>query len=113
MAPRGPEVGDGRAHGGVGGRRVLVDVPGVGDLALGRRADAVDLARGQVLELVEAELLAEGVDARVLEQLVARVVDLGHGRVGLERALAGDLAREVLARVEELEEAADGVDVFV
>jgi hypothetical protein len=66
-----------------------------------------------VLELGQPELLGQGVDARVLEQLVARVVDFGQGRVGLEGALAGDLAREVLARVEELEEAAYRIDVFV
>lgn len=73
----------------------------------------MDLARCQVLELLEAELLGEGVDAGMLEQLVARVVDLGQGRVRLEFARVAELAGEVLARVEELEEAAYCVDVFV
>lgn len=50
VAARGPEVGDGHADGRVVLGRVLVDVTGVGDLALGRRVDAVALVRGQVLE---------------------------------------------------------------
>jgi hypothetical protein len=110
---RGPEAGDGRADGGVVGDGVGVDVAGVGNLAAGRRVDAVDLGGGERLEGAEAVALGEGVDARVLEQLVARVVDLGQAGVGLEDALAGDLAGEVLAGVEVLEEAADGVDVVV
>lgn len=113
VAAGGPEVGDGHADGRVLGRRVLVDVAGVGDLALGGRVDAVDLARRQVLEAGQAELVGQRVHARVLEQLVARHVHLGDRRVLLERPLAGNLAREVVARVQELEEAADRVEVFV
>lgn len=73
----------------------------------------MDLAGGQVLELLQAELLRQRVDARVLEELVARVVDLGQRGVRLQLARVGELAREVLARVEELEEAADGFGVIV
>lgn len=49
----------------------------------------------------------------MFQELVARVVDLGQGRVRLELARVAELAREVLARVEELEEAAYRIDVFV
>ena len=113
MRPRGPEAGDGRAHRRVVGARVRVDVAGVGDLALGRRVDAVDLGARECAQGADAELLGEGVDARVLEELVARVVDGRRRRVVLEDALAGELLGEVLARVEELEEAADGLGCFV
>jgi hypothetical protein len=45
--------------------------------------------------------------------LVARLVDEGCGGVALEIAGPGDLAREVVAGVQEFEEAAYGVEVFV
>jgi hypothetical protein len=48
----------------------------------------------------------------VLEELVARVVDLGGRGVVFQDALARELAREVLARVEVFEEAAGGVEVL-
>ena len=49
----------------------------------------------------------------MLEELVAGIVDLGHGRVGLEGPLAGDAAGEVFAGIKELEEAAYCVDVLI
>jgi len=73
----------------------------------------MDFARRQILEEGHAELLGYCVYSRMLEELDARVVDLGERRVHLECPLAGDLFGEVLAGIEELEEAADGVDVFV
>jgi hypothetical protein len=73
----------------------------------------VDLAGRQVLKLHQSELLREGVDLGVFEELVARVVDLGDGRVGLELARVGELAGEVFACVEKLEKAAYCVGVFV
>lgn len=46
MAAGGPEVGDRGTDGSIllGGE--LVDVAGIGDLALGSRVDTMDLARG-------------------------------------------------------------------
>jgi hypothetical protein len=73
----------------------------------------VDLVGGQRLQRGDAPFLRQRVDLCVLEQLDARVVDGRDRGVVLERPLAGNLAREVLARVEELEEAADGVKVLV
>ena len=67
-----PEVGDGGADGGIVLGGELVHVAGVGDLALGGAVDAVDLGRGQVLEVGQAKLLGDRVHARVLEQLLAR-----------------------------------------
>lgn len=112
MGAGSPEVGDGGTDGGVVLGGELVDVAGVGDLALGGRVDAVDLVGREVLEVGEAELLGDGVHARVLEKLLAREVDLGNRGVLLQRALAGNLLGEVIACVQELEEAAHGVDVF-
>lgn len=109
----GPEAGDGGAHRGVVGARVGVNIARVGELALGRRVDAVDLGLGELLQELHAELLGEGVDARVAQQVVARLVDARHARVMLEHALPRYLAREVLAGVEELEEASHGVVVFL
>lgn len=113
MTAHGPEIRYRRTDRRVVLGRVLVDVSGIGDLALGRGADAVDLTGRQVLELLEAELFCQRVDLGVFEELVARVVDLGDGGVGLELARVGELAREVFACVEEFEEAAYCVDVFV
>jgi hypothetical protein len=73
----------------------------------------VNLAGREVLEVRQTELPGEGIDLGMLEQLVARHVDIGDGRVLLERALAGHLLGEIVARVEELQEAANGVDVLV
>lgn len=111
MGAGGPEVGDWGADDGVVVVGVLVDVAGVCDLALCRRVDAVDLGRGQVPERGHLKLLGQRVDARVLEQLVARLVDIGERRVRLELPGAGHLAREVVARVQEFEETSDGIDV--
>lgn len=72
----------------------------------------MDLGAGEAAQAGDAELLGEGVDAGVLEELVARVVDLGLRGVLLEDALPGELAREVLARIEVFEEAAGRIDVF-
>lgn len=49
----------------------------------------------------------------MLQELVARVVDLGESRVRFQSSLARDLLRKVLAGVEEFEDAADGVDIFI
>lgn len=51
--------------------RSSINISGVGNLALGRGLDAVDLAVGQLLELVHAHLASEDVDAGVLEELLA------------------------------------------
>lgn len=110
MGAGGPEVGNGGTNAGVVLLGVLVDVAGVGDLALGGGVDAVNLGGGKLLEVGQLELLGEGVDAGVLEQLIARLIDLGDSGVLLELTLAGNLLREVVAGVEELEEAADGVE---
>jgi hypothetical protein len=49
----------------------------------------------------------------MLEQLVASLVDGGDICVGFQVARAGDLTREVVARVEVFKEAANGVEIFV
>ena len=113
MRPRSPEAGNRGAHLGVVLAGIGVDVACVGNLAAGRRVDAVDLGAGQALEVRDAKLLGQRVDARVLEELVARVVDAGGRRVVLEDALAWEFPWEVLARVEELEEGSDGADILV
>ena len=113
VAAGGPEVGHGRTNGRVLLGRVLVDVAGVGDLALGSRVDAMDLARGEVLEQCESKFLRQGVDLGVLEELLARHVDVGDRGVLLQRSLAGHFLGEIVAGVEEFEEAANGLEVFV
>lgn len=108
---RSPEARDRGANRGVVVVGESIDVASVCDLALGGRVDAVDLGAREGLEAVDAKLVGEGVDAGVLEELVAAVVDGRDGGIGLEDALAWELLGEVLARVEVLEEASDGVDV--
>ena len=93
--------------------RMGIHVSRVRDLALGSRVHAVDLRGGKTLELWEVKGFGEGVDAGVLQELVSILVNGGHGRIAVEIAGAGQLAREVVACVEEFEEAADGVEVFV
>lgn len=63
---RGPEAGNRGAHLGVVLAGVGVDVARVGNLAAGRRVDAVDLGAGQALQVRDAKLLGQRVDARVL-----------------------------------------------
>lgn len=111
VRPRRPEARDGRPDGGVVGAGVGVDVAGIGDLALYRRVDAVDLGASEGAKAVDAKLLAQCVDSSVLKELVARVIDRGNCGVVFESSLARDLLGEVFARVEVFEEAADGVDV--
>lgn len=64
----------------------------------------MDLGAGECLEARDAELLGKGVDARVLEQLVTRVVDRGERVVGFEDPLAWEFLGEVLGCVEVFEE---------
>lgn len=73
----------------------------------------MDFGRGEGFECGQDEGGAESVDAGVLEELVAALVDFGGRGVALEVAGAGDLAGEVVAGVEVLEEAADGVEVLL
>ena len=47
----------------------------------------------------------------MLEELRAGLVDGGDGGIGFERPLAWDLLGKVFARVQELQEAPDGLDV--
>lgn len=49
----------------------------------------------------------------MFEQLDARVVDRWNGRIVFEASLARQLAWEVFLGIQEFEEAADGIDVFV
>jgi len=92
---------------------VAVDVSGVGDLALGGTVDAVDLGGCEGLEAGQVKCIRECVDAGVLEELVTGLVDFWESRVALEIAGAGKFAWEIIASVQELEEASDGVEVFV
>jgi hypothetical protein len=78
---------------------IAVDVAGVGNLALGRGVDAVNLGACQGLEPVDTVLLGDCVDARMLEQLVATVVDRGKAWIGFEDALSWQLPGEVFAGV--------------
>lgn len=55
-----------------------------------------------------AEFLRQGVDFCVFQQLRAAVVDLRRRGIGFEGS-AGELVREVFARVEVFEHAGDGV----
>lgn len=75
----------------------------------------MDLAVREGLQVRQAELVGQGVHPRVFEQLLARVVDAGHVRVVFQTGRVSrvvEFAREVLARVEVLQEAADGVEGF-
>lgn len=113
MGAGSPEARDGCANSGIVGAGIGIDVTGVGDLALGSRVDAVDLGARKSLEARDAKLLGKCVDAGVLEELVAAVVDRGNRGVRLEDALARELPGEVFASVEEFEEASDGIDVVI
>jgi hypothetical protein len=73
----------------------------------------VDLRGGERLEGGQAERFGQRVDACVLEELVACLIDVGRVRVLLEISCAGKFAREVVACVQEFEEASNGVEVFV
>jgi len=73
----------------------------------------MDLGGCERFEGGKVERFGEGIDTRVLQELVASFVDGWGGGVMLEVARAGDLAWEVVAGVEEFEEAAYGVQVFV
>lgn len=49
----------------------------------------------------------------MFEQLDARIVDCWNGGIVFEASLARQLAGEVFVGIQELEEAADGIDIFV
>lgn len=60
-----------------------------------------------------AEAVGQSIHPRVSEQLLARVVDVRHERIRLQRARLVQLLGEVFARVEVLEQTSDGEDVVV
>ena len=134
VAALAPEGRDGPADGGVVARRARVHVARVRDLPLGRARHPVHLGVRQRLQLPEPQLLRQRVHARVPQQALARVVvglaagrrlaALGLGALARGRTFAGarprrhalqavaDAPREVLARVQVLQERADGVLVL-
>lgn len=113
MGAGSPKVRNGSADGRILFGAILVDVAGVGNLSLGGRVDAMDLARREALEMGKPKLLRKRVDLGVPEELLACHVYLRDRRVPFERALAGDLLWKVVACIQELEERPHCVDVFV
>ena len=111
MTSAGPETGHRCPNDGIVFRCVSIHVACVCDLSLGSRVDAVDLARGEILQVRHAESIGQGIYACMLEQLVAGLVDRGNRWIDLERSLAWYLLGEVIASIEELEEAADSFEV--
>lgn len=94
-----PKVGDWCAHRGVVCFGVLVDVASIGELALGGRIDAVDLAACQAPEFIHAKPLSYRVDAGMLEELFTGLVYGWQGGVWLKRTLARHFLGEVVAGV--------------
>jgi hypothetical protein len=82
-------------------------------LSLGRRIYAVDLGASERLEGWQVKCFTERVDTSVLEKLITSLINERGRGVALEIAAAGDFAREVVTCIEEFEEAADGIQVFV
>jgi hypothetical protein len=113
MTSRSPEVRHRSPNCSVVLVSVCVHIPGVCDFALGGRVYAVDLGGSQRLEGREAESFGQRVDSCVFEELVACLVNLWCIGVPLEVPCAWDFAGEVVAGVEELEEASNSVKVFV
>ena len=72
----------------------------------------MDLGVREVFEGGEGEFLREGVDLGVLEEVGARGVE-GGGRGVRLQGPAGELVREVFARVEVFEEAGGRFEVLV
>lgn len=112
MAALAPEAGDGLPDRGVVAARVPVHVAGVRELGDGGRGHEVDLGVRERLERGQGELLRQGVDLGVLEELAARLVQGRGGGVRFEGA-GRELVREVLARVEVFEEARRRFEVVV
>lgn len=112
MAALAPEAGDGLPDRGVVAARVPVDVAGVRELGDGGRGHEVDLGVRERLERGQGELLGQGVDLGVLEELAARLVQGRGGGVRFEGA-GRELVREVLARVEVFEEARGRFEIVV
>lgn len=86
MRPTGPKVCNRRADGGVGVVGVGIDILRIGNLAFGGGVDAVDFGAGEGAQVGQAVLVGEGVDAGVLEKLLAALVHFRDGGVGFEDA---------------------------
>lgn len=112
MAALAPEAGDGLPDRGVVAARVPVHVAGVRELGDGGRGHEVDLGVRERLERGQGELLGQGVDLGVLEELAARLVQ-GRGRGVRFEGAGRELVREVLARVEVFEEARGRFEIVV
>lgn len=111
MTARSPELGHRGANGSVVLVCVCVNIASVCDLALGCRIDTMNLAGRQTLELFRAKLLCQGINARMLQQLIARLVYGRYARLVFELARARDLLGIVVAGIQKLEEASYGVNV--
>lgn len=112
VAALAPEARDGFPDRRVVAARVPVDVAGVREFRDGGRGHEVDFRMREEFEGGQGEFFREGVDFCVFEELGARGVDGGRGRVGLQGS-GGELVGEVFACVEVFEEAGGGFDVGV
>lgn len=86
MASRGPECRDGLANRDVVPWSVCVHVAGISDLTACRAADTVYLGVCQRLQGRHTQLLRQRVDARMLEQLISRIVNVGNTGIWLQAA---------------------------
>lgn len=75
MGSVGPEIGHRGADCSIDVGRVGVDVAGICDLTLGGRVDAVDLGTGELTQGRDIVFFGQGVDTRMLQELLTTLVD--------------------------------------
>lgn len=102
-----PEARNRLSDGAVLPSGVLVNIPRIPQLALSGAVDAMDLAMRQLLQQRHLQLLCERVDARMFQQLIARVIGVARGALQLLkhhliRLQPRHKPRRVLARVQVL-----------
>ena len=73
----------------------------------------MNLATRKALQPRKVKRFRQGVDARMLEELITRLINSWGRGVALQVSGTCDFAGEIVACVEELEETSYGVEIFV
>jgi hypothetical protein len=113
MRSRSPEIRNRSSNRRIIFMRMRVHISRISNLSLRRRINTMNLATRKALQPRKVKRFRQGVDARMLEELITRLINSWGRGVALQVSGTCDFAGEIVACVEELEETSYGVEIFV
>jgi hypothetical protein len=113
MRSRSPEIRNRSSNRRIILMRMRIHISRISNLSLRRRINAMNLTTRKALQPRKVKCFRQGVHTRMLEELIARLINGRSRGVALQVSGPCDFAGEVVACVEELEETSYGVEIFV